>query len=189
VAMPNRVGGGHVSRLVVTHTPDRLEVRSPMGVGLRVALVVVGAVPLLAPYELLVRVRWNDLASPFFVMAALVSLGAVAVSAFFMFAALAGTSSSIVVDRRAGILSFASKAPIARRIMRTCLVGDVVGVDLGVVEWSDGGPSYHVRVALSDGRVLRTGASSSRDEVEAVRVLLVSFLPESASSAPSGVRA
>jgi len=117
--MPTRAVGERFSHLEVAASPDRLEIRSPMRVGLRIALAAMGAVPLLAPFELLVRVDWHDLASPAFVFAALISLGAVAVGALFVFAAVAGTSSSIVVDRRAGTISFASQAPITPRSMRT----------------------------------------------------------------------
>jgi hypothetical protein len=182
-AMPTRAGGDRFSHLEVAESPDRLEISSPMRVGLRIALAAMGAVPLLAPYELLVRVDWRDVASPAFAFAALVSLGAVAVSALFVVAAVAGTSSSIVVDRRAGTISFASQAPITPRSMRTFPVGDVAAVELGVHEWSDGGPSYHVHVAMADGRTIRTGPSPSRDEIEAVRARLASFLPETAPAA------
>lgn len=67
--------------------------------------------------------------------------------------------------------------------MRTFPVGDVVAVELGVHEWSDGGPSYHVHVAMADGRAIRTGSSPSRGEVEVVRARLKSFLPATAPTA------
>ena len=156
----------------------RLEIRSPMRAGLRVVLAVMGAVPLLAPYELLVRPGWQRVADPFFAFAALVSAGAVAVSCLFLAAAVAGTSSRIVVDRRAGTVAFTSQAPVVRRSTRVYALRDVVAVEVGVQDWSDGDPAHHVRLAMVDGTVLRTGSSTSCAEVEAIRARLASFLAE-----------
>jgi len=107
--MPTRAGGERSSHLEVAESPERLEIRSPMRVGLRIALAAMGTVPPLAPFELLVRARWNDLTSPAFVIAALMSLGAVAVGAPSVFAAVAGTSSvsmsGATADRRTACTS------------------------------------------------------------------------------------
>jgi hypothetical protein len=146
-----------------------------MGVGVRVVLVVMAAMPLLAPYELLVRVDWQDRTSPSFVIAALASAGAAAVTALFLFAAVAGTGSRIVVDRRSATIASTVRSPIVRR-SRVFPLGDLVDVELGVQDWSDGGPTYHVRIAMADGTLIRTGATPSRDEAEAVRAVLAGFL-------------
>lgn len=147
-----------------------------MAVGVRVVLVVMAAVPLLAPYELLVRVDWQDLASPLFVIAALVSAGAAAVSALFLVAAVAGTSSRIVVDRRSATISSSVQAPIVRRTSRVFALRDLVAIELGVQDWGDGDPTYHLRIAMADGTLLQTGSTPSRDEAEAVRAGLASLL-------------
>lgn len=49
-----------MSLLGLLERSGRLEIRSPMRPGFRVALMLVGVVPLLAPYELVVRVGWQD---------------------------------------------------------------------------------------------------------------------------------
>jgi len=167
-----------VSHPEVVASAERLEIRSPMRAGLRVVLAVMGAVPLLAPYELLVRPGWQRVADPFFAFAALVSAGAVAVSGLFLAAAVAGTSTRIVVDLRAGTVAFTSRAPIVRRGTRLFALRDVVAVEVGVQDWSDGDPAFHLRVAMADGTVLRTGSSTSRAAVEAIRARLASFLAE-----------
>jgi hypothetical protein len=165
-----------VSELVVTESLDRLDVHSPMRVGMRVALALMGAVPLLAPYELLVRPDWPDAGGPFFAFAVLVSAGAVAVSVLFLMAALAGTSSRIVFDRRSETITSTVQAPLTRRTSRAFPLRDVVAVEIGAEDWSDGGPTYHVRVAMAGGHVLRTAGSPSRVEADAARERVASFL-------------
>jgi hypothetical protein len=167
-------------------TPDRLEVASPLHAALRFALVAMAVVPLLAPYELLVRTAWRDLTSPFFVVAVLVSAGAVLVSGLLLFAALAGTSSRVVLDRRAGTASFTSWAPAVPRATRVLALRDVVGVEVGARDWSDGGQSYHVRLVVADGSVWVTGSSASRDDADAIRARLVGFLAGPVPPRPHG---
>lgn len=165
-----------MSRPEVVASSDRLEVRSPMGAGLRIALAAMAAVPLLAPYELLLRPGWPHLAGPALVVPTIVSLGAIVVSGVLLAAAVAGTSSRIVVDRRAGTVAFASQAPVARRRTRVFALRDVVGVELGVQDWSDGDATYRVGVVMADGTVLRTGPSTSRADIAEIRERLASFV-------------
>lgn len=49
-----------------------------MRFGARVLLASLGFVPLLAPYELLIRVDWEHYANPFFFLATFISTGAAA---------------------------------------------------------------------------------------------------------------
>jgi hypothetical protein len=174
-----------VSELVVTESLDRLDVRSPMRMGVRIVLGLMGVIPLLAPYELLVRPDWPG-GGPFFAFAALVSAGAVAISVLFLMAASAGTSSRIVFDRRTATITSTVQAPVVRRTSRVFPLHDVVAVEIGVEEWSDGGPTYHVRIALRGGALLRTGGVPSRDEAEAVRTRLADFLATPPLAATSG---
>jgi hypothetical protein len=139
-------------------------------------LSILAVVPLWAPYELLVRPGWPNPAGPFFAFAALVSAGAVAVAMLFLVAALTGTSSSLVFDRRTATITSTAQAPLVRRKSRVAPLQDVVAVEIGDHEWSDGGPTFHVRVAMADGLLLRTGATPSRHEAELVRGQVVAFL-------------
>jgi hypothetical protein len=89
---------------------DRLEIASPFPPGRRIVIFLAGLVPLIAPYELIWRVSWQTYWHPAFLFFALIALGAVAVSAFFVFAALAGFQSSMVFDRAASTFSSAREA-------------------------------------------------------------------------------
>jgi hypothetical protein len=155
---------------------SRLEVRSPMRPGMRVAVGMLGLFPLVAPYELLVRPAWTTGVHPFFVVAAVVSLGAVALCAVLLFAAVAGLSSAMVFDRRSATVRAWSAAPVIRRSEREVAWSQVRGVEVETSDWSDGSPSYRLRVALADGTALESGSSWSRDEIEAMRDTVARFL-------------
>ena len=162
--------------LVVAVSGDVLEIRSPMPVGKRVLLFLLALVPLLAPYELLVKPRWNGTASAFFLMAALVSLGAVGVSLLFAWGAVAGLRSSLIFDRARGRLTHTAWAPVMGRRTSRCALGAIAALEVETHEWSDGAPTYSLKVATVDRRVFSTSSSTSRDEVEVLRQRVAAFL-------------
>ena len=143
--------------------------------GFRIVLLLLGVLPWLAPYELLVRVAWRDYLSPFFLLAAVISAGAIVVSLFLIFAAVAGISSQLVFDRSASTLTYSFQAPVVRRTSRVYPLSAIGSVDVQERTWSDGPPSYHLRVVLSDGAVIESGSSGSREEVEAIRARIERF--------------
>lgn len=150
-------------------TPERLEIRSPLPVGLRLLLGLAALVPLLAPYELLIRVTWPSLRSPFFVFAALVSAGALLVSGLFFLAALAGRSSRMVFDLVDDVFLYESRAPLGRiRQVRLPLAALGV-VDVRVRDWSDSTTGYHLRLHGSGGRSFESGAFATAEAAAAAR--------------------
>ena len=164
-----------MSHLVLIESFDRIEVRSPMRPGLRIVLMLLGIFPLIAPYELLVRIDWQDYIHPFFLLAAFISAGAAALSLFLVFAAVAGISSQLIFDRTASTLTYSFEAPVVRRTSRVYPLSAVGSVEVEERNWSDGAPTYHLRVAIDDGAVIESGASWSRDEVEAIRARIERF--------------
>jgi hypothetical protein len=161
----------------VTPAPDpalverdgRLEVRSPLRVGTRLLFVAFGVSCLLAPYELILRVPWQSYLNPAFIVAALISAVALALSTIALFAALAGRSSLLVFDARAGTLRYETVAPIVRRAERVVSLADVDRVEVVSRDWSDGWPSHSLRIVLVDGSALEGGASQSLEGTEAIR--------------------
>jgi hypothetical protein len=143
---------------------------------MRVLLAALGLFPLLAPYELLIRIDWEHFLNPFFFLAAFISAGATALSALLFFAGVAGLSSKIVFDRRTATFSYSSEAPVVRRTRQVQPLSDVRSIEVGVRDWSDSAPTYHLGVTVKDGTVFESGSSWSRDEIERIRGRVDQFL-------------
>lgn len=137
-----------------------------------------GLVPLLAPYELLVRVQWTSFLSGAFVIAAVVSLVAVSLSAAAFAAALAGPSSVMYFEATSGTLRYSTSAPLLRRSERVVPLVDVERIETVTTDWSDSSPSHVLRVVLADGSHLDSGASWSLDHVEVLRSRVERFVRE-----------
>jgi hypothetical protein len=172
--------------LRIQQTADRMEIRMPMPRGNRILFLLLALFPMLAPYELIYRIEWNDYWNPFFLFAAGISGGALAVSAFLVWAAIAGLNTEMVFDKRLGIFFFAVQAPILRRRVQKFPLAWVRELDVETHEWTDGAPSYSLKAELLDGNAVSLSACWSRAEVEAVRDQAAAFLGLSPSGSARG---
>ena len=76
--------------LKVIETKEEIEIQSLMLIRQGALFLLLALVPLLAPYELIVRPHWQHYVNVIFLFAAAISAGAIAVSALLAWAALAG---------------------------------------------------------------------------------------------------
>lgn len=158
---------------------DRLDVDSPMSPGLRIVLVLLSLIPLLAPYELMVRVRWTDYRHPVFLFAAIIAAGAVAVSLLLFFAGVAGVSSRMTFDAARSLFTYSEKTPWIRPRTRTFPLSAVQSIGIDRHEWSDGAPTFSLVVNMSDGSALRSASSFSLNDVEEGKSRVERFLNRS----------
>jgi len=164
--------------LRVVERGDRLEITSPMPVGKRLLFAVLALVPLLAPYQLLIAPGWESILNPFFGFAALISLGALAVSGFLVWAAIAGIESTARFDRQRRTLTTVARAPVMPLQARTCSLDDLRAIKVETTEWSDGGPSYSLKIDTADGRAFKLLGGFDQAGVEAVRRRVSEFLAQ-----------
>ncbi len=85
---------------------DRLVIHSPVPIGRRLFFAGLGVLPLLAPYELLIKPNWQHYRNPVFFFVMVISMGAIAISALLFFAAVAGLSSTMVFDRSTATFNY-----------------------------------------------------------------------------------
>lgn len=160
----------------VSEDGERLEVLSRMPWGKRLLFALLALIPLLAPYELMWRVQWNDYRNPAFLLAASISAGAVAVSVFLWFAALAGLSSRMTFDSARSTFTYSTGAPIVPHRTLVRPLSSVESAHVQTHEWSDGGPSHTLMAKMSDGATFESGSSWSRDDVEHEKARVDAFL-------------
>ncbi|MFQ6538221.1 MULTISPECIES: hypothetical protein [Aphanothece] len=136
--------------------------------------------PLLAPYELVIRPNWSSYFNVFFLFAAVISLGAVAVSALLFWAAMASLNSMLRFDKDDGVFTYSAGAPIVPRRTLQFRLREIARLWVEKHDWTDGAPSYALMIQMSDGHKLRSGSSWSRREVEDIVRRLSTFLGMSA---------
>ncbi len=180
---------GTSSELQVSEKPDRLDITSPMSWGARPVFVLFALFPFLALYELILRVRWTDYRHPFFVLAAAISAGAVALSLFLMFAAVAGLSSRVTLDAARSTFRYSEVAVAGRGHGQVFPLSSLQCVRVQMQEWSDGAPSYSLVFTMADGAAFTSGSSRSREAIERAKSRVEAFLDRHARSTATVPRA
>ncbi len=165
-----------------------LEIASPMPAGRRILFAAMGLVPLLAPYELLLEAEWKSYRHPVFLFAVLISAGAVAVSLFLLFAAVVGLSSRMRFDAARSIFTYSAAAPVVPFRSRTHPLSAVAQVSIRTHDWSEGAPSYSLRVTTSEGASHDSASSWVREEVERCEGRLKTFLKDHGRPSAWGVK-
>ncbi len=153
----------------VTEENGKLTITEHMPWGRRFLFLLLGLFPLIAPYELLLRPGWRSINNFFFLVALAISLGAVFLSGFLVFAAFAGLSTQLTFDVISRTFTYKHQAPIVPFRRDLIAWEHIDHIDLEKHDWSDGEPSYSLILRLDDGRSFKSGSFPTLPQAEAVR--------------------
>lgn len=124
-------------------TSGTIEFRSTISPIVRVLLLAGALIPLIAPYELVLRPRWESPLAVFGVFAILASIGAVAVSIILAAVAIFGLNEEVTVDPERGVIRYTCKRLLFP--LRTCEypLNALTAVAMTTEEITDNGPVCH----------------------------------------------
>jgi hypothetical protein len=152
----------------VIESKEAIEIQSDMRPGLRILFGVLALFPLIAPYELIIRPNWQSYFNVSFLFVAAISFGALAVSAFLVWAAIAGLNSRLKFNRSDGILTYSAGAPIVPWRTVHYAIESLDRLQVEKHDWSEGSPGYSFVAIMADGKSFESESSWSREEIEAI---------------------
>jgi hypothetical protein len=135
----------------------------------RIFIFIAGLIPLLAPYELLFKPKWNTFVSPFFFIALLISLGAVVVTVFFLAAAVVGLNEMIRFNAVQREVTYGFGAPLLKWREKRVPFAEINEVHVKTQTWSDGPDTYTLRLDTPNGRAIHFGTFATVEEAETTR--------------------
>ena len=160
----------------VHDTTDGLEIAETLPTGQRIMFALLALFPLLAPYQLIVVQRWHHYLNVYFLFVTLICAGALFVSGFFVWAAIAGLNFRLQVNSTQRMMRYTVTAPILRRRTDEYPFAAVKTVTIDKHEWSDGEPSYSLDIEMHDAERIRCGSSWLIHEVENAKARLEASL-------------
>lgn len=131
---------------------------------IRTGIFLVGLFPLLAPYELLVRIRWESYFNLSFFLALLFSLVMAAASAFIIFIALLARDQHVRFDGDRSTLTYGWNDVLRPYRETVHRFEDLSAPELETHTWSDSPNSYDLLVTTRDGLKISFGEFSSREQ-------------------------
>jgi len=138
----------------------------------RLALGIVATLPLLAPYELLIKPVWTDTPSPAWLFAVIISLGALAVSIVLLLVAIFGINRRVEFDATAKTIRVTESHLMQRQ--RECIYpfSEITQLEVVCHDWTDGPSTYKICLTPSAGKPSAFGDFASRIDAESTLSLL-----------------
>jgi hypothetical protein len=151
----------------IVHEPGRrIEFRSRFAPAARLLILIGGLLPLLAPYQLLVRSSWRGQITPVWLFLLLVSAGAVAVSAVVVSAALFSPSQRVRFDASRQVITHAFWAPALRHRVERFPFSALRGLRVDSHAWTDGPDTYTLVATVGGHRDIAFGSFTARPEAD-----------------------
>jgi hypothetical protein len=160
----------------VKETETTLELSNRISIGMRALIFFIGLIPLLAPYELLYKVRWENDTHLAFLFAFVIVLGALAVSGFFIFFALFAYSRRLYFDRRRQKVTFGFSHALQPYRERHCVFRDLSSIEVEVNAWRDGPDSYSLLPYSRDGSKFSIGYFDERTRTDRYKDLIKEWI-------------
>ena len=142
----------------VTHVP-------PVG---RILLFLIGLLPLLAPYELLIKPQWADdfYFSPIFWLSLLISAGAMALTFFAVFAALYGLNQRVRFDADGQLITHGFEAALLPYRERRYPFSAVETLCVKRHEWIESPTTYSLALKVEGVREVEFGNFTTEEDAE-----------------------
>ncbi len=152
--------------LKVQETNEELIFINTISTGLRIFLFFVGWIPaILAPYELLIRPRWNGV-SLFMIIPILIAVSAVAVGGLCIGAGLLGLNQTLRFHLKKKTIHYAYESPLTHLGKKTFTFSELAKCEIKEHDWSDGPPSYGMRFIFLDDQKIDMGSFEKKAEAE-----------------------
>jgi hypothetical protein len=163
----------------ITGSGQRLSFDKRVHPVIRSGIFLIALLPLLAPYELLLKVRWESFFNPSFFFALLISIIMAAVSAFIMFVALFARNQYVCFDGDGSTLTYGwsdAVRPYRETIYR---FEEISEPELETHTWSDSPNSYHILVKTRDGLKISFGDFAAKEQAQQYLAKLAEIISHS----------
>jgi hypothetical protein len=150
----------------ISQTPGRIEFIDRLTVVHRISLAVMGLIPLYAAYDLLLRHSLPEGITPAHVVPLVISLGALLVSLLFIGAAFFGMDQRVVIEAATGAVIHTRRAAVLGSRTTRHPFAAIGGTDVAVHEWSEGPPTFNIKIDLLGGGSIEFGRFIVREDAE-----------------------
>jgi len=143
---------------------------------IRIGIALIGLFPLLVPYELLIKPRWETTLSAAFLLSLFASLIMLAASAFVLFVAFFAQNQYVCFDGRRATLTYGWSDAIRPYRETVYRFSEFSPPELLTTTWSDRPNSYDILVRTNTGGKIKFGSFEKEQEAQACLEELLALL-------------
>lgn len=156
----------------IRQSGNTLEFSNKVPIAVRVAIFLFGFVPLLAPYELLIKIKWENYFNLVFAFMLFIAVGAIAVSLFMFYFALMSMNQALRFDGDRRILTYGFSTALLPFMAKDHAFQKIKDLAIEVQDWSDGPTTYDLRLQLEGERKITFGEFAKREDAERYHQML-----------------
>jgi len=145
----------------------------------RLGFGLAATLPLIAPYELLIKPAWTEILNLFWLFAFIVSLGAMSVSVLLLLVAIFGLNQRVEFDASTHTIHVADSHLLQRKREIQYSFSDVAGIEVISHDWTDGPSTYEISLTPKAGKPFTFGDFSKQHDAESVRSSLIAMVKQS----------
>ena len=153
----------------------RIEFSSEMPLGARLLILGAGLLPLLAPYELLIKPTWQEF-SLIWLFALSISAGAIATSLLAICVAMFGMSQHIRFDSTSRGLTYSFRTAGGRHGEKQYSFSDIETLAVRTHHWSEGPATYNLALKLRATREIEFGRFGVQTDAERYLSMLTGMI-------------
>ena len=146
---------------------------------IRFGIFLVSLFPLLAPYELLFKIRWEGFFNPSFFISLVFSMIMLAASAFVMFIALFAQNQHVCFDGDRSTLTYGWSDAVRAYRETDYRFEEISEPELETHTWSDSPNSYDLLVKIRSGIKISFGDFESKEKAQYYQDILAEIIPRS----------
>lgn len=149
----------------ITRSNTEIKITETMSTGVRIFLFVMGLLPWMAPYELLIKPGWTgfSIVTLFFLA---ISLGAIAVSLGFIGAAIFGMNQTATFDLTARTVIHRYETTVNDLQTKRYSFNDIAKSEVREHNWDSGPNTYSLEIYFIDKHKILCGNFPLRNEAE-----------------------
>jgi hypothetical protein len=133
----------------------------------RIVIFLFGLLPLLGPYDLLFKPRWETTLSAAFFLALFASLIMLAFSALVLFVALFAQNQYVCFDGRRATLTYGWSDVVRPYSEKVYRFSELSSPEIKTTTWSDSPNSYDILVTTNTGIKISFGSFEKEHEAQA----------------------
>jgi hypothetical protein len=149
---------------IIQKNDGELIITEKVPAGLRIFLSVLGLIAMtLAPYELLVRPKWNGF-SAYLIIPVVISIGAIIVGGTFIAAGAFGVNQTLIVSVKTKSIQYYYESVFLPLRRKTYHFSEISGLEITTHDWTDGPSTYGLRVNISGGQKISIGSFKTKSD-------------------------
>lgn len=151
----------------ITQSNNAIEFKNYLSKAERILIMIFGLLPLLAPYELIIKPNYSEFPILFKMLNLIISIGAIAVSSFLIYSSFFALNKIIQINSDDKLIIYKYRSAFKPFCTINYSFSKIESINLKAIEWESRADTYTIALKIKDRkRDIDFGGFTSKEEAE-----------------------